>query len=127
MLDGGGCDSSENGVRVRAALKALFLIFPDHFLRPHFRIFQFLTILYSLEITNFLENLHFKASKLEKSSVLMPKIWSNFLLKNLKLEKKNQFVMTSKLAEVHSLRTYFRPKRAAHPPHSYTHIKMKVN
>ena len=37
----------------------------------------------------FLKNLHFKASKLKKSSVLMPNIWSSFSFKSLKVDKKS--------------------------------------
>ena len=111
--------SPENWIRVRAALKTPFSHSPGHSLRPPFHNFsvsQGPTIAWNHK---FLENLHFKASKLGKISVLKPKIWSNFNSKSL-IEQKNQFFKTPNLAAVRSLIPYFRP----FGPH--THTKMKV-
>ena len=58
------------------------------------------------------EKLHFKASKLKKSSVLMPNIWSSFSFKSLKVDKKSDPELGGS--------SFFWP----FGPH--THIKMKV-
>ena len=60
----------------------------------------------------FLKNLHFKASKLKKSSVLIPNIWSSFSFKSLKVDKKSDPNLGGS--------SFFWP----FGPH--THIKMKV-
>ena len=80
--------SAENGVQ----------LCPDPSLKPPFQNFlvpQDPTLAWNHK---FLENLHFKGSKLRKSSVLMPNIRSTFSFKSLKLDKKS--VMTPNLAEV---------------------------
>ena len=61
-------------------LKTPFHHFPDPQGRPHIRL---------ITNHNFFENLRFKTSKLGKSSVLKPKIWSNFSSKSLKFDRKS--------------------------------------
>ena len=61
----------------------------------------------------------FKSIKSGKSSVLKPKIWSNFSSMSLKLDK-NEFFKTSNLAAVFSTSHYFLLFG------SHTHTKMKV-
>ena len=83
--------SPENGIRVCAALKTHFSRPPGHSLRPHFIIFS---VPQGPKFTwnhKFLENLHFKASKLGKSSVLkgVLHLWALFL-KTLCIFSKNK-------------------------------------
>ena len=76
-------------VQLCAALKTPLSRPPDPSLKPPFQ-----NVLVPQDPTfawnhKFLENLHFKGSKLKKSSVLMPNIRSSFSLKSLKLDKKS--------------------------------------
>ena len=87
----GGGYSAENGVQLCAALKTLLSRPPDPSLKPPFQNFlvpQDPTFAWNHK---FLENLHFKGSKLKKSSVLMPNIGSSCSFKSLKLDKKSDF------------------------------------
>ena len=85
----GGGYSAENGVQLCAALKTPLSRPPDPSLKPPFQNFlvpQDPTFAWNHK---FLENLHFKGSKLKKSSVLMSNIRSSFSFKSLKLDKKS--------------------------------------
>ena len=115
-LEPGGY-SAENGVQLCAPLKTPLSRPPDPSLKPPFQNF-----LVSQDPTfawnhKFLENLHFKGSKLKKSSVLMPNIRSSFSFKSLKLDKKS--VKTPNLAEVCLFVCFF------FYPLGHTHISEK--
>ena len=91
MLDPGawGGYSAENGVQLCAALKTPLSCPPEPSLKlpiQNFLVPQDPTFAWKHK---FLENLHFKGSKLKKSSVLMPNIRSSFTFKSLKLDKKS--------------------------------------
>ena len=92
--------SAENGVQLCVTLKTPLSRPPDPSLKPPFQ--NFLVPQDPTFALNhkFPENLHFKGSKLKKSSVLMPNIRSSFSFKSLKLDKKIQFFKTQNLAEV---------------------------
>ena len=81
-------DSPENVIWVCAALKALFWIFPDHFLRLPFQNFS---VLHDPEI-----KVQFLCLKYGQIPVLRTSNWT-----------KNQFFKTPNVAEVHPLWPYF--------------------
>ena len=113
-------DSPKNGIRVRAALTTPFSRPPGHSLRPPFHNYsvpQGPTFAWNHKI---LANLHFRALKSGKSSVLSLK-FDQLSVPRASNWTENQFFKTPNLAAVHSLSLCFQP----FGPHCHTKIKVE--